>query len=233
MATICKTLLLLLFTAISNGTNDSIIDTRPKVQQTWIYFMMILGWFGFIISIFIIGYSLYQTKLIQNTPRALIMLYFTLWTCNLIACFQWATLRTSVFVELTTSLCTVFYISNYLFYMIGKYCLHLLLIHRFYIAFRETPKSLNKSCTTIILTIISINFLVFTSLWISTCLAHVEVGVIVPNYNVEICTLFNNSNKDLTLFDVVWPILLGGQDFIVGCFTLSLFIWKIHGLEPI
>eukprot|EP00484_Ammonia_sp_Unknown_P025500 CAMPEP_0197028104 /NCGR_PEP_ID=MMETSP1384-20130603/7883_1 /TAXON_ID=29189 /ORGANISM="Ammonia sp." /LENGTH=191 /DNA_ID=CAMNT_0042457055 /DNA_START=552 /DNA_END=1127 /DNA_ORIENTATION=- len=48
---------------------------------------------------------------------------------------------------------------------------------------------------------------------------------------MAICTMYNSASADkLTLYEEIWPSLLGGQDFVVGAITLILFVKKIKDL---
>eukprot|EP01084_Bolivina_argentea_P050145 92206_1 len=245
MAATSELLLLFVVTIVLNVM--AVEDTRPPVGENWIYTMIAFGFFGMFVILAIILIAAYKTfcnwesiskmklrkkksKQFKQTQIILNILNFTLWTLNFIACFQWTFLRTSLFISLNASKCTAIYISNYLSYLIAKYCLHLLLLYRLYVAFRNSRAfMLNPTFAKIFALIITINFIVFTSLWMDICLSDVKVGITVPSHSLEICTLYNNSSdRKLSFYEKIWPILCGAQDFFVGIFTLAMFWYKIN-----
>eukprot|EP01083_Nonionella_stella_P247027 856960_1 len=201
----------------------------PEISQEWIYIMIFCGWVGVVIHLLIFAHSIYSNRQKKKTKLSNIqrLLNFTIWICNLIACLEWGTLRTSIFLDLTVPRCKLNYISNYLFYMMGKYTLHILLFYRLYFIFRTTNVRFKERYVYLICAVITINFIIFTGLWFDAAMDHVTVGVLVPNRSIEVCTMFNNSKETVHAIDRVWPILLGGQDLIVGLFTLALFVYKM------
>ena len=80
--------------------------------------------------------------------------------------------------------------------------------------------------------IITINFIIFTSLWFKIAMERVTIGISTESDNLQICTLYSNDNIDnLTFYDQIWPTLFGGQDFIVGIITLIIFVKKIINIS--
>eukprot|EP01083_Nonionella_stella_P023233 64264_1 len=219
-------------------------DGMPTVHESWIYAMIVLGFIGFIALIDIIIFAIYKTYHKLRKVRALttkadqfkmmvnILLTFGIWIFNACACLEWAILRTDLFIELNPTKCTAIYISNYLFYMLGKLCLHFLLLYRLYLAFHGTALHVKSVLLRLFAVLISVDFIVFVSLWMDICLKKVTVGIVVPSETLTFCTLYNNSSaSQITFYQKTWPILFGAQDCIVGILTLTIFIYKLNQLH--
>eukprot|EP00483_Globobulimina_turgida_P003773 UN03779 len=79
--------------------------------------------------------------------------------------------------------------------------------------------------------IMTVNFLICTTLWVNTCILNVIVGVTFPHQTLQICTLYNNDvHQTMDFYHKIWPILLGAQDFIVSITTVSVFASHIRKL---
>eukprot|EP01083_Nonionella_stella_P269919 913599_1 len=219
-------------------------DGMPTVHESWIYAMIVLGFIGFVALINIIIFAIYKTYHKLRKVRALhtkadlfkmmvnILLTFGIWIFNACACLEWAILRTDVFMELNPTKCIVIYISNYVFYMLGKLCLHFLLLYRLYLAFRGTALHVKSVLLRLFAVLISVDFIVCVSLWVDICLKKVTVGIVVPSETLTFCTLYNNSSAaQITWYQKTWPILFGAQDCIVGILTLIIFIYKLNQLH--
>eukprot|EP01084_Bolivina_argentea_P060641 110781_1 len=225
------------YTSTTQPVNErNMINTIPTVPERWIFTMIGLGFIGFLTLSFlllIVIYKTYQSIIIQRKQIAklLVLLNLTLCFFNAISCFEWAFLRTDLFFDVNITKCTVIYISNYLFYMLAKYCLHILLLYRLYLTFHGTTLEININFLKIFYSIITIDFIIFVILWIQICFRKVSVGVIVPSEILKICTLYNNSSaSEMTTYERTWPLLFGIQDSLVGIGTLSIFIYKLNQL---
>eukprot|EP01083_Nonionella_stella_P015049 42126_1 len=213
--------------------------TQPEIPQQWIYIMMVSGLIGVIIHLTIITISTIrecknkQNKQAQQPQHLQIALHFIVWICNFIACVEWASVRTSLFMPLSPQTCQISYISNYLFYMIGKYALHILLLYRLYFVFRETHVRFKQPLVYVVFAIITITFVLFTTLWFYSAIHHVTVGVAVPDGVIQICTMFNSNEQSNHPVNRLWPILFGGQDLLIGLFTLALFFYKVRSFRTV
>eukprot|EP01084_Bolivina_argentea_P268164 455409_1 len=207
-------------------------EDNPHIEESWIFAMIVLGFLGFFILLLAIIIAIYQTyKTMKESiefSNVLIALDFAVWIFNAAALFEWAFFRTNLFIDLNVQRCKIIYISNYFFYMLAKYCLHILLLYRLHAAFKGTLLHLNTTFTKIFGLIITVDFIIFVSLWMNVCVENVKIGV---SQTFEICTLYNNdSNSEITLYEKLWPMLFGAQDFFVGIATLIIFIYKINQL---
>eukprot|EP01083_Nonionella_stella_P014090 39606_1 len=222
----------------STNTSISLVpaqhEGKPQIPQDWIYTMIVFGWIACPLILCIIAFAVYKHKQTPQKLRSfhiqkLAQLLFTLWSCNAIACAMWALCRTDLFITLNPTKCTAIYIINYLFYMLAKYFLHIALIYRLYIAFKNSEHRLQTRTIAALVLSISINFVVFSGLWLNTCIENVTIGITVPGYKLNVCTLFNShADENMDAFHKIWPVLLGAQDLIIGLITLILFIYKMY-----
>eukprot|EP01083_Nonionella_stella_P303351 1049849_1 len=218
--------------------NADIHNHMPTVDESWIFGMIVFGFCGSFLLICVIIVAIHKTYLHSKTvddqsDKCILMinagLNFAIWIFNAIACLEWAFLRTDLFIDLDVSRCTIIYTSNYLFYMLGKYCLHILLLFRLYFAFDGTALQINLRYLASFAVLITIDFITFIILWIGICLEKVAIGVIVPSKSITFCTLYNNSSSsELTVYQKYFPVLFGAQDILVAITTLVIFIHKLN-----